>query len=153
MVTNRILKWNLYECMANCLFNVQGSCDIMKSSRIYEVDRISALLEPILHHILSFLSFEEVAWTSLFLKSWKQVWPTFPDVVVGDISIKKRRWEMILKSLEQTLLNRQGQMISVKKFNLILELSITSLRDQCLGLFVSNKWSQRVATCFWHSGL
>lgn len=61
MVTNRTLKWNLYECMANCLFNVQGSCDIKKSSRIYEVERISALLEPILHYILSFLSFEEVA--------------------------------------------------------------------------------------------
>lgn len=78
------------------------------SSRIYEVERISALLEPILPYILSFLSFEEVAWTSLLLKSWKQVWPTFPDVVVGDINIKKRRREVILKSLEQTLLNRQG---------------------------------------------
>ncbi|XP_031251841.1 uncharacterized protein LOC116109754 [Pistacia vera] len=41
------------------------------------VERISALPEPILHHILSFLSFKQVSQTSIVSTTWEKSWHTF----------------------------------------------------------------------------
>lgn len=63
---------------------------------------------------------------------------------------------MILKPLQQTLLNRRRQIISAKKFNLMLELlnapTIASLRDRCLGLLVTSEVKELVLI-FWRGGL
>lgn len=110
----------------------------MKGSGIHEVDRISALPESVLHHILSFLSFKEVAQTCLLSKRWKQVWRTFPDVEVGGMDTNPRKSKEILTSLEPALLNRQREMINIKKFSLELDLinppENASLAGRCLGL-------------------
>ncbi|KAJ0007251.1 hypothetical protein Pint_28877 [Pistacia integerrima] len=42
------------------------------------VDRISDLPEHILHHVLSFLSFQQVAQTCIVSKTWEKAWHTFP---------------------------------------------------------------------------
>ncbi|KAK2654513.1 hypothetical protein Ddye_014369 [Dipteronia dyeriana] len=50
----------------------------MMKTEIQKVDRISELPEPILHHILSFLYFREVARTCILSKKWEPVWLSYP---------------------------------------------------------------------------
>lgn len=120
----------------------------MMGSGVLEVDGISTLPEPILHHILSFLPFKEVAQTCLLSKRWKQVWQTFPDVEVGGMFTNPRKSKEILTSLEPALLNRQRKMISIKKFSLELDLinspENASLAGRCLGLAIKSEVKELV---------
>ncbi|KAJ0015251.1 hypothetical protein Pint_19730 [Pistacia integerrima] len=85
-------------------------------NRIDNLDRISALPDLVLHHILSFLSLKQAVRTSVLSKSWKETWHTCPILVLdehshGDFARAKEE----LKCIEQTLLNRHMEMISLRK--------------------------------------
>ena len=50
----------------------------MKKIRIDDVDWMSELPEPILHHIYSFLPFKKVVQTSVLSKQRERAWRTYP---------------------------------------------------------------------------
>lgn len=52
-------------------------------------DRISNLPEPILEHILSFMSLKQAAQTSILSKRWRQLWHLCPLVIFD------RTWEWL----------------------------------------------------------
>ncbi|GAY62627.1 hypothetical protein CUMW_219370 [Citrus unshiu] len=114
------------------------------ASSTANVDRISALPPPILHHILSFLSLEQVVPTSVLSKTWKQLWHTFPNVEYNPRRSTFRRQKMVLKYLEQFLLNRYLDAISLEKLTLRVELlsddpDLESIMNRCLSYaFASN---------------
>ncbi|XP_031269424.1 F-box/LRR-repeat protein 25-like [Pistacia vera] len=102
-------------------------------NRIDNLDRISALPDSILHRILSFLSLKQAVRTSVLSKSWKETWHTCPILVLGDFARAKEE----LKFIEQTLLNRHMEMISLRK--LVISLScfwndpeFAALVDRCV---------------------
>ncbi|XP_031258470.1 F-box/LRR-repeat protein At2g42720-like isoform X2 [Pistacia vera] len=85
------------------------------------MDRISLLPDSILHHILSFLSLKQVVQTSILSRRWKETCCTFPILVFDDNS--HFGWEKeVLKYLEQGLLYRHMERISIRK----LTISMTS---------------------------
>lgn len=95
----------------------------MKRRRIDEVDRISALPESLLHHILSFLSLEDRIRTSMLSKRWKQVWHTYPNLefsytIFNDVNCRR----LMLKYLERTMRKRHIDMISTLKFALRVDM-------------------------------
>ncbi|KDO41639.1 hypothetical protein CISIN_1g048285mg [Citrus sinensis] len=63
-----------------------GMCDRKKERRrIDDVDRISALPEPILQLIMSFLPFNRLVQISVLSKAWLQAWRTFPVLEIDEI--------------------------------------------------------------------
>jgi hypothetical protein len=56
------------------------------SQSISSEDRISALPDPIIHHILSFLPTENSAATSILSKRWKPLWLSVPTLRFNDRS-------------------------------------------------------------------
>ena len=112
----------------------------MKKNRIEKVDRISESSEPILHHILSFLPFKQVAQTTLLSKRWETVWLTFP-VLEFDRTIFKphfqndhtqnneecdevqKRRKKLFNCLGKTLQDRWcKETMSIKEFTLEIDL-------------------------------
>lgn len=89
-----------------------------------KVDRISALPEGILQHIISFLSFKQAVQTSTLSKIWKQAWLTYPILNVDRTDKDPERRRVILTYLGQTLLKRDMEMISITK--LVLKMELTS---------------------------
>lgn len=86
------------------------------------VDRISSLPDSILHHILSFVSLKQAVRTSVLSKRWKETWHTCPILVLNDHTHGYfGRVKEVLKCMEQTLLNRHMEMISIRK--LVVSLS------------------------------
>lgn len=136
-----------------------------KTSRNVHVDRILALPEPILHHILSFLRLEHVLQTSVPSKTWKRVWHTYPTVSFSLYSSSLSRQKTVLKNLEQTLLNFHKDAISLDKLMLSLHLSDDSKFTSNINRFLiyaiaSNvKWNyfdysychKRLSLCFDYS--
>ncbi|KAL5699574.1 hypothetical protein ACHQM5_030456 [Ranunculus cassubicifolius] len=51
-----------------------------KDMRMNDEDRLSGLLEPLLHHILSFMEMKEVVHTSLISKRWRYLWTSVRDL-------------------------------------------------------------------------
>ncbi|KAI9178247.1 hypothetical protein LWI28_024319 [Acer negundo] len=51
-----------------------------KKIEVEEVDRLSEFLDPILHHILSFLPFRQVVQTCVLSKRWEKIWHSSPDL-------------------------------------------------------------------------
>ncbi|KAL5755819.1 hypothetical protein ACOSQ2_020565 [Xanthoceras sorbifolium] len=119
-----------------------------------KVDRISELPEPILHCIMSFLPFKQVAQTSVLSKRWEQAWRTYPilefdrTVLTGDLcrrflpvddklkEIQKKK-KRLFKYLEAALLNRHcREMISIKKFTIdmdfVVDSKFESFVDRCI---------------------
>ncbi|KAJ4717894.1 F-box domain containing protein [Melia azedarach] len=92
--------------------------------RMDKVDRISALPEGILQHIISFLSFKQAVQTSTLSKIWKQAWLTYPILNVDRTDKDPERRRVILTYLGQTLLKRDMEMISITK--LVLKMELTS---------------------------
>ncbi|KAJ4717962.1 F-box protein [Melia azedarach] len=118
-----------------------------------EVDRISALPEPILQHILSFLPFKEAAHASLLSKKWKEAWDTLP-VLSFDESVftldlwdlkpeqsddkpsrVRRRKKKLFERLEKILEKRRKELISIDKLSIYIEVSnqkeFLSFVDRC----------------------
>lgn len=119
------------------------------------VDRISALPDPILHHILSFVSLKKVAQTSTLSKRWKQVWYTFPSIVFDDYYASFRRQKIFLECLEQTLLNRHMDAITLGKFKLTFRLSedptVASNMHRCLSYAIGSYVKDlSLSVDYWH---
>ncbi|KAK2654061.1 hypothetical protein Ddye_013917 [Dipteronia dyeriana] len=98
-------------------------------TRIDEVDRISELPDPILHHILSFLPLKQVAWTCVLSKKWEKTWRTYPVFKIDESTLCQYEWReperrvKLLNYLEQTLRNHhiKGSM-SMEKFSIETKL-------------------------------
>ncbi|KAJ0014287.1 hypothetical protein Pint_19738 [Pistacia integerrima] len=107
-------------------------------NRIDNLDRISALPDEILHHILSFVSPKQAVRTSVLSKSWKEMWHTCPILVLDDDQSRDRfaRAKEVLKCMEQTLLNRHMEMISLTKLMISLlffwDDEFVALIDRCV---------------------
>ncbi|KAL5757651.1 hypothetical protein ACOSP7_020262 [Xanthoceras sorbifolium] len=121
----------------------------MKTTRIQEVDRISGLPEPILHHILSFLSFREAAQTCVLSKTWDRTWHRYPVFKIDNgyfyscyhykDSVFRGRRLKLLGSLEKSLRNRHRHckdLVSMEKFNMVVDLfedrEFASFVDRCV---------------------
>ncbi|TXG68773.1 hypothetical protein EZV62_003708 [Acer yangbiense] len=107
----------------------------MKKTKIKKVDRISELPEPILHHILSFLHFREVAQTCVLSKKWERVWHSYPVVeiycrpFISCFHYKKkvfrRRRLKLLDAIEKGLRNCHRHckdLVRMEKFIIVMEL-------------------------------
>ncbi|KAJ4718031.1 F-box domain containing protein [Melia azedarach] len=139
---------------------VDGSFDIIKKRRIDDVDRISALPESILQHIMSFLPFRDVVRTSVLSKTWEKAWHTFPDIefdeklfgqdlrnllLLGfnELDRGHKRFDQMKRKLlnywEKVLQSRRWEMTSLRKFTLKTErLSDLEFVHQCIRYAVEN---------------
>ncbi|KAJ9183319.1 hypothetical protein P3X46_007187 [Hevea brasiliensis] len=125
---------------------------------IQEVDYISELPEPVLYHILSFLSIKQAARTSVLSKTWFQVWRTIPILKFDffelfnrrygalyyypDFEIRQTNIQELYNFLEQILLSRQRQMINLIKFTLIMPSEypeIVPTMDRWIGYALESK--------------
>ncbi|KAI9160615.1 hypothetical protein LWI28_010015 [Acer negundo] len=98
-----------------------------------QVDRISELPEPVLHYILLFLPFKQVAQTCVLSKIWERTWRTYPvlefggTILKGDLchpfrsAVVQEKRKGRLNCLEKVLRNRCMEMISMKKFTLNMD--------------------------------
>ncbi|KAK6161540.1 hypothetical protein DH2020_004921 [Rehmannia glutinosa] len=101
------------------------------------MDRISELPQAILHHILSFLSQDEAAETSLLSKSWNCVWSTRPNIEF------REKWfhgdkEKFMSVLNKTLQGYRDQNLCVHEF--LVEMS----RVDSEIVLLLEKWIPRV---------
>ncbi|TXG68694.1 hypothetical protein EZV62_003629 [Acer yangbiense] len=106
------------------------------------MDRISELPEPILHHILSFLPFKQVALTCVLSKKWEETWKRYPVFKIDEsILCEDERYREIrmklLDYLEQTLQNRHCKdLMSMEKFSIDTKLfddqELASFVDRCI---------------------
>ncbi|KAJ4718035.1 F-box protein [Melia azedarach] len=139
---------------------VDGSFDIIRKRRIDDVDRISALPESILQHIMSFLPFRDVVRTSVLSKTWEKAWHTFPDIefdeklfgqdlrnllLLGfdELDSGHKRFDQMKRKLlnywEKVLQSRRWEMTSLRKFTLKTErLSDLEFVHQCIRYAVEN---------------
>ncbi|KAH7840439.1 hypothetical protein Vadar_016982 [Vaccinium darrowii] len=106
----------------------------MNFSDVYSdnVDRISQLPEPIIHHILSLLPTEDAVCTSFLSKTWRRMWSTFPVIdfrlVDGKYFAKHgiKEWDAetskyeFLSFVEESLKRRLVQDFSIDKFRMYI---------------------------------
>lgn len=76
------------------------SCGIMlhgstAKTRIDNADRISALPEPLLQHIMLFLPFKDAVRTCILSKIWEKAWRTFPVLNFDENLFERESLEMI----------------------------------------------------------
>ncbi|KAJ4705668.1 F-box domain containing protein [Melia azedarach] len=124
--------------------------------RIDKLDLISSLPEPLLHHIMSFLPFEEAVQTSILSKGWKQAWDTYPSLEFTDVCYNISRKKETLRYMEQMLLKRCREKISLKKFSFRMELSnypeLASYIDRSLSYAVGcNVKELKLEIVYWGS--
>ncbi|KAJ9184853.1 hypothetical protein P3X46_004539 [Hevea brasiliensis] len=96
------------------------------------VDYISLLPEHILHHILSFLPIKQIAKTSALSKTWFQAWNAFQilefdfnAIFSGNRNLYRypdleNNRQKLYDTVEQILLRRRRQMITLTKFTVIV---------------------------------
>ncbi|VFQ75884.1 unnamed protein product [Cuscuta campestris] len=60
------------------------------------LDYISALPEPVVHHIFSFLLFKDILRCSLLSKTWKRIWLNYPNI---DLILQEEEEDMCRSSL------------------------------------------------------
>ncbi|KAF2308110.1 hypothetical protein GH714_035356 [Hevea brasiliensis] len=96
------------------------------------VDYISLLPEHILHHILSFLPIKQIAKTSALSKTWCQAWNAFQilefdfnAIFSGNRNLYRypdleNNRQKLYDTVEQILLRRRRQMITLTKFTVIV---------------------------------
>ncbi|KAK3219228.1 hypothetical protein Dsin_013198 [Dipteronia sinensis] len=111
------------------------------------VDRISELPEPILHNILLFLPFKQVAQTCVLSKIWERTWRRYPVLEFGGTILRgdlcrpfrmdlQKKMKRRLNCWEQVLRNRCREMMSMKKFTLDMDLcgdpEFESFANRCI---------------------
>ncbi|XP_050230989.1 putative F-box/LRR-repeat protein At4g00320 [Mercurialis annua] len=119
--------------------------------RVKAEDYASQLPQHLLHHILSFLSIKQIIQTSVLSKTWYQAWNTLHilEFDFDDIFKQNRAKYMAIESttnmniqqlysfVDQIWLTRRRQMISLKKFTVIMPWSYQtpsmSAIDQWIG--------------------
>ncbi|KAL3620471.1 hypothetical protein CASFOL_035383 [Castilleja foliolosa] len=108
---------------------------IMSNKRMKEmsIDRLSALPDGILLHILSFLSFDlkETAVTSVLSKRWQFLWSELPELNFRDHSWDVGKTRDFVSWVNRTIILRSGSYL--KKFEVYF------LYDECYALDV-NVW-------------
>ena len=101
------------------------------------MDKISELPEPLLHYILSFLPIKQVVQSSTLSKRWNHVCSTIPVLEFDKSFFESKLWCEDTKEtceiqrkrvelyhfVEQNLLSRRRQGLSIKKFTLAVCLS------------------------------
>ncbi|KAK6161542.1 hypothetical protein DH2020_004923 [Rehmannia glutinosa] len=94
------------------------------------MDRISNLPQPILHHILSFLSQKEAIQTCVLSKSWRYLGSTRPNIEFCESHFrsgrKKEKEETFLSVLDKTLQGYHDQKLSIRKF--VVEMPMVDSR-------------------------
>lgn len=100
-----------------------GSYDIEKERiRIDCLDRISALPEAILQHIMSFLPVDQLVRTSVLSKAWLRAWITFPVLEIDEITPPNpKQREKMLKARsywEKVVRIRHKYMVAISKLTL-----------------------------------
>lgn len=113
----------------------------MANQRIKRGDIISHLPDSVLHHILSFMEYRQIAQTSVLSKRWESVWRTYPVLEFAGpfwedpVGNMVRRNEQ-LRYLVKTVCDRHKDMINLWKFTLsarfVCDKKFTSLVDQCI---------------------
>ncbi|KAG2668110.1 hypothetical protein I3760_15G144400 [Carya illinoinensis] len=107
-------------------------------------DRISALPEPILQHILSFIPFKQIAQSSIVSKTWNMAWTSFPFLKFDreffhDTEPKQQRINELYNFIERIVLNRHRQELYIQKFELYIPLQtlhqqgLLALVNSCIG--------------------
>ncbi|KAK6158203.1 hypothetical protein DH2020_005517 [Rehmannia glutinosa] len=89
--------------------------DGKKTTEGDSMDRISELPQPILHHILSFLSQKEAIKTCVLSNSWRYVWCTRPQIEFRDDPYKDNK-EKFMSFLDKTLQGYHDQKLRIQKF-------------------------------------
>ncbi|KAL3620477.1 hypothetical protein CASFOL_035389 [Castilleja foliolosa] len=116
-------------------YSVQKDGETMSNKRTKEmsIDRLSALPDGILLHILSFLSFDlkETAVTSVLSKRWQFLWSELPKLNFRDHSWDVGKTRDFVSWVNRTIILRSGSYL--KKFEVYF------LYDECYALDV-NVW-------------
>lgn len=118
-------------------------CDRKERRRIDDVDRISALPEPILQLIMSFLSFKQLVQISVLSKAWLQAWRTFPVLEIDEMTGRINKGETILKARpywEKLVRFRHRKMVPIRKLTLKMFRSqeALNLANECIGYAIAN---------------
>ncbi|KAL3636562.1 hypothetical protein CASFOL_018861 [Castilleja foliolosa] len=98
-----------------------------------EDDRISELPQPILHHILSFLTQNDAVKTSVLSKSWRHLWSSSPNIEFLQELFNGNK-ETFLSVLDNTLQKYLDRNLSIHRFS----LQLTQLDPQLSSLL--EKW-------------
>ncbi|KAK2995543.1 hypothetical protein RJ640_014940 [Escallonia rubra] len=109
------------------------------------MDRISQLPEPIMHHILSFLSGKEAAQTSAVSKTWLSAWSTNPVLDLDQTYFEENpnieRRQKFMKFLRDTMIRYREQKPMIKRLFLrvnFVDSNLVSLADEWIGLALEN---------------
>ncbi|KAL3635092.1 hypothetical protein CASFOL_022146 [Castilleja foliolosa] len=103
------------------------------AERDEDVDRISELPQPILHHILSFLHQNDAVKTSVLSKSWRHLWSSSPKIEFLQKLFNGNN-ETFISVLDNTLQRYLDQDLSIHQF----DLQLTQLDPQSSSLL--EKW-------------
>lgn len=118
-----------------------GMCDRKKERRrIDDVDRISALPEPILQLIMSFLPFNRLVQISVLSKAWLQAWRTFPVLEIDEIKSRPNKWETIGNSRtywEKLVQLRHRNKVAIRKLTFRSHDAL-NLANQCIRYAIAN---------------
>ncbi|XP_056852090.1 F-box/FBD/LRR-repeat protein At5g18770-like [Raphanus sativus] len=97
-------------------------------------DRISLLPEPLLCHILSFLTTEEAVWTSVLSSPWRHLWKCVPRLELDTSSFASDR---VCVDFIDEFLAFQGKPYYLREFKLTIDHDVfhsdVSLYEPCLG--------------------
>ncbi|KAL3637257.1 hypothetical protein CASFOL_019556 [Castilleja foliolosa] len=94
-------------------------------------DMISKLPQPILHHILSFLSKKCATQTSVLSKPWRQIWSSRPKI---ELCERDFPWGRFFSALDNIFQRYHDQNLSVQELYLEIDFDYVSVFS------VLNKW-------------
>ncbi|GFP84213.1 putative F-box/LRR-repeat protein at3g28410 [Phtheirospermum japonicum] len=105
------------------------------------IDRLSALPDGILIHILSFLGVEKAAVTSILSKRWKFIWAELPDLRFNDDDDNKdvEKTREFVARINRTLLIRTGIHLETFAVRFWYDESFASDVDSWVGFVLKHK--------------
>ncbi|KAL3629710.1 hypothetical protein CASFOL_026964 [Castilleja foliolosa] len=134
-------------------FTIENQAD----ERDEDGDKISQLPEPILHHILSYLSQKDAARTCVLSKSWCYLWCARPVIDFRESSFRvqcfhghclsycqacyRRNKETFLFVLDKTLKRYHDLKLSVHELNLVMSIDDSRVKPLLL------KWIPKFTMC------
>ncbi|KAL3653057.1 hypothetical protein CASFOL_002738 [Castilleja foliolosa] len=109
------------------------------SSSNKRIDRLSALPDGILIHILSFLGLKESAVTSVLSKRWEFIWTELPRLEFYEGSEERDKISKFVAMVNRTLLIRNGAHLEKFYVNFRYYESFASDVDSCLDFVLKTK--------------